>query len=833
MSLFVPPEGTLIPREKLSLILSCVSQVRRGVGEPVAVPTLRYGKRYYPASALSRQFEEAFIPLGDKWVKRETLESLGIGPLGRLAGGKLLEPLKLKPLEVMRRGGDALLGVWTDLELKDNPWVISAPPDRIFRSHLDFLTSYGIPGGVLTHGEERSAASLGVYLRGLSGELGDGRVFVFMTRDYYDAWFCRVLPTVWPASAPLTLAGGKLTEGNSLFSSQFRGIGLCCFEDIPNNLDFLMPQCDILFFIEPQGITYENSGISREAGYFDTLKKIKTRLRLGIFTHSWDNHYPGSYGVKLRDFFSLRGNLKALGKYVIRDENSSLRMPQRYYFSPRTIRRPPCPFRPDEEELAWQGIDRSNVVISGGARFVIRTKFKSIRTPELKEEQQWFFFDGKEVPYRAYTLRHDHDLDFNRLEPEQRDYFFWWRGEFRRGNPRKTTAGYITLYARELILSMGQGEPLDNFQELLRLWRIYREEEPELDARFLPWFMDFMVLYKIGDRAFPHLIPPQGEPVLVLFRDLLLHKRYIEGDTSLAFTDFEPMLPLKVRNGPFHRGPQGPLLERTIETALRGIDAFLRKNYGKRFLEFFYPPHTEPVLVQGFEKLYGTGNSSYSVEWICFYRHRPLLDFFDALAIYIEYKLKERLGFEKKGREPVLEEVWKNLIDGELGFEPDKIRGRPLTGDGGPDIRLEPERVSRLRIESDEVRDLLHIDDGEPPEDKLSDITEAPLPLIRGLSLPEPGPPAIADFLAGLDEIQAEVLRILAGGDDGDRKKNALGALAKTTMTMPEFLIDEINEHFQGSFHDILIETMDEAPQISAEYTEDIRGYFAFEDGNT
>ncbi|MDR2758831.1 MAG: TerB N-terminal domain-containing protein [Spirochaetaceae bacterium] len=833
MSPFVPPKERLIPREKLSLILLCLPQVRQGVGEPFAFPVLKYGKKYYAASALSRQFGEEFIPLGDKWVKRETLEDLGLGPLGRLTGGKPLEPLKLKPLEVMRQGGIA--GFLTDLELKDKHWVRSAPPERILSAHLDFLRYYGIPGGVSTDRAERSALSLGAYLKRLSGEIEDGRVFVFMTRDYYETWFRRVLPPVWPSSAPLTLAGGKVEEGNPLFSPQFQGVGLCFYEDLPKNLDFLMPQCDILFFIEPGRISYE-SGKSGEAGYFEELKKIKTRLRLGIFTHPWGYHYPGSYGEKLRDFFSLRGKMGELGKYLIRDENSSLRLPPRYSAHPKIIRRPPCPFSADEEDLIVRGIEKSNIIISGGIRFVLLTKFKGISTPEFKEEQQWFSFNGKEVPYTAYTIRHDRDLDFNRLEPEQRDYFFWWRGEFRRGNSRKTSSGYILLYARELILSMGREEPQENFQELLRLWRNYRTEEPELDKFFPLWLMDFMVLYKIWDVGFTGLIPWRGEPGLLVFRDIILHKRYLEEDYPPAFVDFEPMLPFKVRNGSFRKGPQGTLLDRALETTLRGIDAFLRKNYGKRFLEFFYPPRTEPISCRGFDNLYGAGFSSYTMEFIHFYGHKPLRDFIDTLAGYVEYKLKERLGFEKKGREPVIEAVWKHLIDGELGFDSGEHQDRFQTKaeDGMVIIELKPERVAQLRNESDDVREMLHIDDGNPPEDDRSGFGEVPPSRNRLLSLPEPeeAVPDMRDFLAGLDEIQGEVLRILAGKDGGDTKKTTLKGLIKNTMTMPEFLIDGINEQFQRAFQDILIETMDGEPQISTEYEEDIRGYFAFAGGN-
>lgn len=815
----------MIPREKLSLILCCASQVRRGVGKPFAFPVVKYGKKRYSAPALSRRLGEAFIPLGDAWVKRETLESLGLNPLGRLAGGAPLKPLKLKPLELMYRGGDALLGVWSAFEFKEKRWVVSASPGEIFETHLDFLRYYGIAGGVLTGGGEASPAALGAYLRRLSGEIEDGRVFIFMARDYYEKSFRRVWPPVRPSSVPPNLTGGRFEEGPSLFSPQFRGIGVCFYEDMPNNAGFPAPQCDILIFVEPEG-SAPASDNSKEAGYFAELAKIKTRLRLGIFNHAPDNT-PGSYGTKLREFCSLRGKMRALEKHLIRDENSSLRLPRRYGFTPRELRRPPCPFKADEEELVRQGIDRNAVIISGGARFVIRAKFKGLGTPEFKEEQRWFSFDGKEAPYTAYTVRRDPELDFNRLEKGQRDYFFWWRGEFRRGNPRKTCRGYILLYARELILSMGREEPRENFRKLLRLLRDYRDEEPDLDKSFLPWIMDFMVLYHIWEETIGEMAPRKGEPALFVIKNILLHKRYLEGDYPPAFADFEPILPPAAQD--FRKSPQGPLLETALEIALREIDGFLRKTYGKRLLEFFYPPYTAPVNCRGFENLYGLGFSSYTVEFINFYDHKPLGDFIDTLACYIINKINERMGFEKKDKEPAMEAIWKDPVDRALGFEPGKIRDRPGTRSGSGLFRmdLKPERVARLRSESDEVRDMLRIDEGNPLEHKESETA----PPFSGRLSPPPDPgktvPGIAGFFAGLDQPQGEALRILAGGEDGGMKKAALKELAKSGMIMPEFLIDTINGQFQVFFQDLLIETVDGEPRISTEYEEDIRGYFA------
>jgi hypothetical protein len=640
-----------------------------------------------------------------------------------------------------------------------------------------------------------------------------------MARDYYETWFCRIDSALRSAAVPLTLTLNR--EGNSLFSPQFQGIGLCFYEDIPHNPELLKPQWDILIFIQPRGITPGSAQIQEE-GYLDELKKIKTRLRLGIFTKPWD--IPGPYGIKLREFFSLRGNLKRLGNHIIRDEAVALRLPARYGFQPRKLRRPPRPFGADEEEMVQQGSHADQVLVSKSALFIIYAKFTNISTPEFKEEQTWFSFNGKEVPYTAYTLRHDFDLDFNRLAVEQREYFFWWRGEFRRGNPRKTCEGYILLYARELILSMGREAPRDNFRELLRLWRIYREEDAGLDEYLLPWLMDFMVLYRIWDEVFPEMLPRPGEPGLGLIRDIFLHKRYIEGDTPLALADFEPLLPPKIRNGAFLNGPLGPLPGEAIETALRGIDGFLRENYGNRFLEIFYPPHTELVVFPGFKKLYGVGTSSYFVEWINFCEHKPLLDFLKTLVIYIEYKLKERLGLKKEGREPGIEEVWKTIIDRELRFEPG-------TRSRGFDPRLDPERLIRLRNESDEVRELLHIDEGSPPEEEPAGFREPPAPH-SGVPSP-PGEPGMADFLGGLNTTQGELLRLLSGDAEGGAKKKALTDLAKGAMTMPEFLIDGINGQFQEAFLDILIETVDGESRISAEYAGDIRDYFTLTGGAT
>ena len=78
-------------------------------------------------------------------------------------------------------------------------------------------------------------------------------------------------------------------------------------------------------------------------------------------------------------------------------------------------------------------------------------------------------------------------------------------------------------------------------------------------------------------------------------------------------------------------------------------------------------------------------------------------------------------------------------------------------------------------------------------------------------------------FLEGLGAVESAVLGLIAG----EKPKEALDALARRHGIMTEPLVDGINEKFLDAFGDLLVETMDEAPRIVAEYKETVKETFA------
>jgi hypothetical protein len=788
---------SFIAKEKLSLIVHCYADIQRGVGTAYALPVLKYGGKRWSARKVSEGLGPEGIELDDKWVKRETLEDLGIGPLGRFIDGAPIIPIKLKPQELLCRGGEDIGRFCSDFEFDRNRWIKSAEPEALFTSHLDFLRTYGIPGGVIAGAEGEPALFLAEYLRNFLEKEQAGNILVLMQRacreEYREAYREKDLP-------------------------ETERLGLGFYENIAQEPGLKRKKWDLLILIKPEEVL----GGPDQENLYKEITGIKVRLRLGICFDS-ALVFDGRYSNKIKAFFGIRGEMKKLAKYIFRDPHGACSLPRRYQLYPRIKRKPPAPFGGDAPgepcPLPSHAAEGEKSFPAGGARFIIHHRFRSLPTPKFKEEQQWFSFDGPAAPPEAYIIKHDYELSFDRLNKKQRAFFLYWRGEFRRGNPLATYPAYILLYARELILSMGANPPMENFRELLKLWKDYRGADPDLDYTFPQWLIDFAVLYEITGQALPLLLPSAGEGKVPLLRDLYLHTHYIEAGKPPDFADLMRLLDYErtkgVSNFPRGRSPQE---EEGSGRVFKALDKYLRETYGKNILAFFYPTIAVSRRIEGFAALYDTGYSAYTAEWIGFYDHKPLRDFIKSITAYVEYLFR---GARPLGA-PFPEPVWKEIIHKELNLFPEDLSQEPEEGA----IILKADRISRLRSESDEVRDLLRID--EEYEDRAGEVIN-----YRPIRNPAEGKPGgdqgrldpLEDFLRGLGAAEIGALELIAGRP-GPELGDRLRKLAMENMTMPELLFDIINETFREEFGDLLIDTLDGVPAIHAEYREKIQKFF-------
>ena len=442
-------------------------------------------------------------------------------------------------------------------------------------------------------------------------------------------------------------------------------------------------------------------------------------------------------------------------------------------------------------------------------------------------------------------------ISYKHLSEKEKNYFLYWRSEFRQGRAREAALVYIILYIRELILLMDISihrtsvNPAEKtLEELSRLWNSYSKRYPEFFASIPCWILDFTIIHHVSH--FPEWLLDNLIPSLScdrstlkksggLLLDLFLHRKYIEENHHMQWNDF---LPLLGKQNPDSETGAGRLLAAAGDEALNSIDGFLRKKYGKKLLEFFYPIPPVKHTFSCFEGLSDLGYSAYTAEWVSFSRHRPFLKFLTSLGSYLEYDILKKNDPGMRGYAPYLDPLWKYLsglgknIPAELAGinagedEQDTI---DLFDNQGcrtslMSINLEAEKISRLRDESDAVMEMLKVEkdisqnsawqapagiDTEVCDSVIYDGSQN-----RGGSVNQ----AMMDFVESLGLNAQDCLDLLSQG-----KGKELETFARNRNSMAEQLIYEINEQFLRLRGDILIDqSLDEGPVIQEEYRDEV-----------
>jgi hypothetical protein len=399
---------------------------------------------------------------------------------------------------------------------------------------------------------------------------------------------------------------------------------------------------------------------------------------------------------------------------------------------------------------------------------------------------------------------------------------------------------------------------INNFKELCRLWKTYREIFPQTLEAFPRWLLDFAIIHHrilwprdllvTLDDIFSVLTEASvSAKVWGVLLDLYLHKKYIEENHSLEWKDFFPIT--KNAENENNDPSLSQLLFHAGDEALNNLDRALRKYYGKKLLEFFYPlPPLKESFVAFNDQDKGQktgssfpdlGHSEYTAEWLAYSRHKPFVKFLDSLAAFLEYRVIKTVDPENRNSPPFLDPVWKYLC----GFDdtpPPELEDLVLkTGSPSIDdfrLRLEEDKINRLREESYEVMEMLKIiSEDYKFEDRGHKAAASPAipdsirqgtvrPQVCGSTIADKAS-AMAQFVAGLDSLSRVCLGLISQG-----KGQGLEALARENNTMAELIIDQINEQFLSEYGDLLIENgPGQVPQIGDEYKDEVLWALTFQ----
>lgn len=86
---------------------------------------------------------------------------------------------------------------------------------------------------------------------------------------------------------------------------------------------------------------------------------------------------------------------------------------------------------------------------------------------------------------------------YSQLTPSQKNYYFYWRSEVRRGKYPKSDYSYVYLFVYEIINLPDLVPPNTGLGLLMNIWREYRSTLPRIDLYFSMWVRDYCLLHRL------------------------------------------------------------------------------------------------------------------------------------------------------------------------------------------------------------------------------------------------------------------------------------------------------------------------------------------------
>ncbi|ULO04675.1 TerB N-terminal domain-containing protein [Paenibacillus sp. 19GGS1-52] len=419
------------------------------------------------------------------------------------------------------------------------------------------------------------------------------------------------------------------------------------------------------------------------------------------------------------------------------------------------------------------------------------------------------------VPFKSYWPTYGH------MTGAQSNWYFYWRTEVRQGRFHKTDLSYIFLHVYELINGVGWEEPTDGYRQLCQLWEAYRDKYKRLDQYLGGWIADFSFVHKLDVPL--SVIVARSRGLAGDLAELELMRCLSSAPEQLSFAVLTAMSDYDISKSKFYMGEGKEAAELYIPQVIALIDAYVTRKHGSNLLEMF--PPAPPVLRERFlfrSAVYDISLYGYSVlvPVVRISKSVPLRSLITRLFRLTENKLRELLGYRGRLKGINVDDDMSSLVTRFLQREFHKLKQE----EAGPVVVIDQGKLERLQTDSEIVRTLLTVNDkdiiSETDESAVSstasdapitDLEEEPHdkePVFEPVAETDPAStPAGAvteweQFTAALSPLQREALLTLKS----DNGLMTIQQLAAESGTMPELLIDEINELAMDNLGDLLID---------------------------
>ncbi|WP_055108587.1 TerB N-terminal domain-containing protein [Paenibacillus ihumii] len=326
----------------------------------------------------------------------------------------------------------------------------------------------------------------------------------------------------------------------------------------------------------------------------------------------------------------------------------------------------------------------------------------------VEQAREWEWKSGAAVefvPFHAYWPTYE------QMQPGQLKWYLYWRGEVRSGRYPDTDLSYLFVYLYELIHGIGSKEPTEGYELMQQVWIAYRERYPKLDAYVREWLYDYALVFGLDMpppeplRKLPRNLSPE-------LRELEWKRRFAAEPLALTWDMLRTLIDYDVEKSRFCTGQGRKELHAYAPKVVTLVDSYLSRTEGTRLLERCMPRESKAsrVLFRTAvydHELYGR---SVTVSVLPISGHPPLRAYLTQLVRLTENRLREFTGFRGKLRgitvEPEVDQLVTRFLRKE--FEQRKAEGAKARL---PRVKINAAKLHRIQRESDEVRDMLLLEE--------------------------------------------------------------------------------------------------------------------------
>lgn len=815
------------PKE-ISLELECVVERKNGIGKAFAVPVCRFGDKLVSAKELSLSTEVKNCIILDKHLSLSCLEQIGIGVMGRMIDGTVLNPIELKANEIIYRGSERLEGLWKKINFIQDCWKVTGSTQEITKSHLTYLQTFGINGGVIL--PESNTI-----------DLIKQSLYEYCGQDYINTKKLILIRKKMLNELDLEKLQDNFVilkglKSDPILSNQNNRNVICTYTILEKYASITSIDWDIILMIEPDEQFKTSSSV-----IYQSVRKITGAIKLGIFSSS-PKSYSAQKSLAMSDLFgiSIYDNPNVC-MYQIREVDSSLELPKAYEFKRKKPIKlaQPVEIRIDGAEEHTYSIPKrkSNEIIINGMSVKIEMSYGSTDgSSEFKREAL------KNVSYSgspcSFTPFMSYWPTYSTMNYDQKKWYYYWRKMVREGTYIDTDLSYIFIYIYELLNGVGYVQPAEGFEMIWSTWQAYDEKFSELSKYLSNWTLDFVIINKLDDKLEKLLSSSAICNNNILF-NIHIYKRYIEESATILLEDVLQIISYSISKSKVSLKGHESLLRQELQRVINIINKETINKYGKNLFALFCPIYKTEESKYAYSSAVYDGNIKYNISYFSFKQHSPLEQFLTFLVKEIENRVRKKVKHNGQLKGIELDEFFLNIINKEYPEENIKKK-KKVTENVNSDqvssnyleskpLKMNSELLNQLRKESTEIQEILMVEDEEDnskKKDLYVDSSQEKLveeKLIEKIPLMEAKSESddeVVEFITELVPYKIEALLILLSGMDVEEQ---LKNIAMNNQTMLEIMLDEINEEFGDKVGDILIDTRSMPHCIFEEYVEELR----------